>query len=137
MQKSHNLSRSSACFLAFAGLSGCVAVAMGAVASHVLTDALAVERVAKASSFQFYHTLVLLAVVILNFRLPSRFWLFAAGCFVAGILLFSGALYLAAFGLVESTASAPFGGVAWMLGWLAVTAGGIACGISSQKASVA
>lgn len=126
MLNSHTSPRFFALALAFAGVSACVAVGMGAVASHTLTDALAISRVEKASAFQFYHTFALLIAVVLNHIRPSRLWRMAALLFGIGIFAFCGALYLAAFGVLASaTTIAPFGGTAWMLGWLVLAAGGI------------
>lgn len=126
MPNSHICPRFFACAMVFAGLSGLMAVGMGAVASHALTDPLAVMRVEKASAFQFYHTFALLFAVVLDHLRQHRVWRMAAMLFVIGILAFSGSLYLAAFGVIGSaTAVAPIGGIAWMLGWLMLAAGGV------------
>jgi len=126
MPNSHKSNGFFASALIFAGLSGFVAVAMGAVASHALTDALAISRVEKASAFQFYHTFALLFAVVLDQLRQHRVWRMTAMLFALGILLFSVALYLAAFGIIGSaTAVAPFGGVAWMLGWVMLAVGGV------------
>lgn len=41
-----------------------------------------------------YHALALLAVAILFERFPSKWVKWAGACFIAGIILFSGSLYL-------------------------------------------
>lgn len=126
MPNSHTFSAFSAVAIVFAGGSGVIAVAMGAVASHALTDALAISRVDKASAFQFYHTFALIFAVVLDTLRQCRIWRMAAMMFMLGIVAFSGSIYLAAFGVLGSaTAVAPLGGFAWMLGWLLLATGGV------------
>jgi len=86
------------------------------------------------TDYQMYHALGLIAVGLMGQHVRRRGFLpFAGVCFVLGILLFSGSLYIIAlkgaewqgvtWGLV-----APFGGSAFILGWLAMAIGACGCG---------
>lgn len=108
-------------WLFIAALNGFLAVALGAVAAHALTgriDAHALQMFETAARYQMYHALALgLTAVVIRSNGP-RAAKVAAGFFLAGIVLFSGSLYLlaltgnAAFGIVT-----PFGGLAFLAGW--------------------
>ena len=98
-----------------AGLSGATAVGIAAYATHgdALTES-AREMVHTAAHYQLVHALALLAAERLGARL-------AALLFTAGLILFPGTLYLLAFGVPHAPSlAAPFGGTAFILGWLAL-----------------
>lgn len=110
-------------FLAIAGLSGFLAVALGAFGAHGLKDRLAPDLMAvyqTAVQYHFYHSLLLLAVAILLLKYPQQGLLTAsAGSTLVGLLLFSGSLYLLAFtGVRWLGAITPLGGIGFLLGWL-------------------
>lgn len=115
------LSPSMRAALSFAGISGVWCVAMGAAASHALAGHMSAEdllRVEKAVSYQFYHTLALLAAVLLNDHYPHRILRMAAMLFALGIIGFCGSLYLRVFFPDAGIPGfAPLGGIAWMVGW--------------------
>lgn len=97
----------------FAGLAGCASVALGAYASHGVSDLLASAALERASLYGLIHA-VLLAVIAVW---PGRVALLARLIFIVGIVLFSGTIaakYLLGF----SVALAPLGGTLLMLGWL-------------------
>lgn len=108
-----------------AALSGAIAVAIGAFAAHGLdlsTDAgrKAREWLQTGSQYQFIHALAILAVVALarSAMLSSGLAVVAQCSFVAGSLLFPGALYALAFsGPRWLGAVAPIGGAAFIVGW--------------------
>jgi uncharacterized membrane protein YgdD (TMEM256/DUF423 family) len=105
-----------------ASLSGAVAVAAGAAASHLLADdPHRFALMSSASQYAIYHALALLAVAALTGRggLAATRVLAASGwLFLAGTVLFSGALYgLALTGNPLFSRPAPYGGTAFMLGW--------------------
>jgi uncharacterized membrane protein YgdD (TMEM256/DUF423 family) len=109
-------------FLAVAGLSGAVAVAVDAAATHLLAgDPHRLDFATTAARYGLIHAVALLAVVLLIGR-GNAFWLALAGwLFVAGIVLFCGSLDLLAAGAPHGFAiAAPWGGTAFILGWLAV-----------------
>ncbi len=72
-----------------------------------------------AARYQMYHALALVACGLAAPWLRPRLLAWAGGLFVAGILLFSGSLYLLVLTGVRSLgAITPFGGTAWLVGWL-------------------
>ncbi|MDR3514365.1 MAG: DUF423 domain-containing protein [Azospirillaceae bacterium] len=116
--------------LVWAGVSGCVAVAAGAYATHGVGDVQGAAWMTTASGYQLWHALALLGVVLAAGRRPGwpdRLLGLAGVCFGLGSLLFCGALYtLALIGAGPLTALAPVGGTLLMLGWLAVAASALA-----------
>jgi uncharacterized membrane protein YgdD (TMEM256/DUF423 family) len=117
-------------FLSVGGLSGCLAVAAGAFGAHALRERLSADLLdvfQTGATYQMYHALALVAVGILlpRFSIGGSPWLNAAGwLFLAGTLLFSGSLYaLALSGVRWLGAITPLGGVAFLLGWLALAFG--------------
>lgn len=105
-----------------ASLAGFLGVALGAFASHALRSRLAPEMLAAfetAVRYQMYHAFALLAVAWAWARWPRRVFTVAGCLFVAGILLFSGSLYLLALtGTRELGMITPVGGLAFLGGWL-------------------
>jgi uncharacterized membrane protein YgdD (TMEM256/DUF423 family) len=117
-------------FVTIAALSGFIAVAAGAFGAHSLRDRLSADSLQvfqTGVTYQMYHALALLAVAILlaRFSVDGSAWLTAAGwLFIAGTVLFSGSLYLLALsGTTWLGAITPLGGVAFLLGWLALAIG--------------
>lgn len=103
-----------------------LAVMLGAFAAHGLKPALNSYQLGifeTAVEYQMYHALALLAVGALASRPGfSPRWLKAAAlAFGFGITLFSGSLYaLALTGIGWLGVITPFGGVAFLFGWLAL-----------------
>ena len=111
-------------WLILAGLNGAIAVAAGAMAAHVAQDA-GGETIATASRYQMWHALALLAVAWLSTTARYKLANIAGCLYVAGIVLFCGSLYLSvAAGWPDVTIAAPFGGVAFILGWLVLLGAG-------------
>jgi uncharacterized membrane protein YgdD (TMEM256/DUF423 family) len=128
-------------FLIIASGLGFLGVAFGAFGTHKLQARLSPDRLSQfetAVRYQLWHALALFGVVFvwsLRFPpaggwvaytplqpMPFQLWPALAGwLFVAGVILFSGSLYALAltanrrWGVVT-----PFGGVALLLGWLAL-----------------
>lgn len=111
--------------------AGCVAaligVALGAFAAHGLQHRLdpPMLRVFETGArYQMYHAFGLLAVGLMARHVSNRI-VFAAGwLFCAGILLFSGSLYLLALtGAGWWGAVAPVGGLAFLAGWACLALG--------------
>ena len=101
-----------------AAAAGFLAVALGAFGAHGLHALLvknnAVEIWRTASTYHLVHAVVLLFVAD---RMPSA--RLAWGLFLAGIVVFSGSLYLlAATGIPWLGAVTPAGGLALLAGWL-------------------
>ncbi len=101
-----------------AAFLGALAVALGAFGAHGLKDLLVRNQTAviweKAVFYHFIHAVML-------FLLATR-TTFKAGpwfCFLLGILVFSGSLYLLAVtNLKWLGAVTPIGGVSFIVGWL-------------------
>ncbi|MBK9117081.1 MAG: DUF423 domain-containing protein [Betaproteobacteria bacterium] len=99
-----------------------VAVAAGAFGAHALKGRLAPDMAAvwqTAVQYQAWHALALVGVGLLRLQWPGRRGVaLAGGLFAAGIVLFSGSLYvLALTGVRGFGAITPFGGVAFLAGW--------------------
>lgn len=110
--------------LAIGALACALAVVLGAFGAHGLKSRLAPEALAlwqTAVQYHFWHALGLLLIGLAAFQLPGP-WITAAGwLLVIGISLFSGALYALALGAPKILGSvAPVGGLALLLGWLAL-----------------
>ncbi len=115
-------------FLLVGSLLAGLAVALGAFGAHALRERLGADLLntfETAVRYQMYHALALLAVGLILSRFPSSAFIPASGwLFVAGIILFSGSLYLLCFtGARWLGAITPLGGVAFILGWLALAWG--------------
>ncbi len=104
---------------AFAGFTG---VALGAFAAHGLKGRLTPEYLAvfqTGTHYQLTHALALFGVGLLALHMPGRLVNLAGGAFAVGILLFSGSLYLLTLsGIGKLGMITPFGGVAFLIGWL-------------------
>ena len=113
-------------WIAIAGLSGAAAVTVDAAARHLLVGAAyQLDLAATGARYGLIHALALLATAILRRGLPlaaSAHWLGLAGwCFTAGLVLFSGSLYLlAARGPAMVATLTPVGGVLFIAGWVAL-----------------
>ena len=115
-------------FLTFAAIAGGIAVLLGAMAAHQLRQqmpAAALEVFETAVRYQFYHVFALLAVGILSERVPGKWMNRSGSCFIGGILLFSGSLYMISALMAAGTSIpmslgilTPLGGVFFILGWI-------------------
>lgn len=101
---------------------GAVGVAAGAFGAHGLRAQVSPEMLAVFETgvrYHLIHALALLAVAWASTRWTSAAIRAAGWLFVAGILLFSGSLYvLTLTGIRGLGAITPFGGAAFILGWL-------------------
>ena len=104
------------------GVAGASAVLLGAFGAHALAgvlDAQGRELWRTASQYHFWHALALALVFALPGHQRTRCW--AVGAFAIGIVLFSGSLYALALGAPRwCGAVTPFGGVAFVVGWVAL-----------------
>ncbi|MCJ8202763.1 DUF423 domain-containing protein [Pseudomonas sp. RGM2987] len=109
-------------FLMLAAFFGFTGVALGAFAAHGLKNRLSADYLAifhTGVTYQLVHTLALLGVALLATHIPGRIVTWAGISFVVGILLFSGSLYLLTLtGTSKLGIITPFGGVAFLIGWL-------------------
>ena len=117
-------------FLQLAAILAALAVGIGAFGAHGLKPHLSayqLEIFEKGVQYQFYHALALLATGLLLQRDPGNRRLRSAGwLFFAGIIAFSGSLYLLACRDLIAIPVAwvgpvtPLGGVCFIAGWIAV-----------------
>lgn len=115
-------------FLRWAAILGALAVALGAFGAHGLKKYVPIDTISTFETgvrYQFYHVFALLIVAILYERLPERLLQFAGSCFLTGILLFSGSLYLLTLfkatetvGLEKFGIITPIGGLFFIAGWV-------------------
>ncbi|AZR41642.1 proline--tRNA ligase [Marinobacter salarius] len=115
--------------LVLGALFALLAVMAGAFGAHGLRgviDERGLEVFQTAVTYQIYHSLALILVAILPVAGLSRRLLgIAAGFFVAGILLFSGSLYLLVLtDLRWMGPVTPVGGIGFMVGWILVLMAG-------------
>ena len=114
-------------FIRLAALLGAAAVAIGAFGAHGLKPRLTEYQLSifeKGVQYHFYHALALLAVELLLQQRGENRWLVRAGwLFIAGILAFSGSLYilacrdLLAFPTGWAGPVTPLGGLCFLAGW--------------------
>ena len=138
--------------LCLAGCLGFLAVFLGAFGAHGLKDTkFLTEKYAdlppkivaghaipasymyfqvfeKGVEYHMVHVLAMLATGLMLLHQPSRCLSLAAWCFLGGIVLFSGALYVLVIGGprwlgVPWGMIAPIGGTLQLIGWLALTSG--------------
>ena len=109
--------------LQITGISGALAVGLGAFGAHGLEAILVqngrLDTFQTAVNYHFYHTLALLGIGILASVKPQRKgFSFTAWCMILGILIFSGSLdVLSLTGITWLGAITPLGGVAFIIGW--------------------
>lgn len=103
------------------GVAGASAVLLGAFGAHALKgvlDAPARELWHTAVDYHIWHALALALVAGLGRGRSGRF---SMGAFAVGIVLFSGSLYALALGAPRWTGIVtPFGGLAFITGWVAL-----------------
>jgi uncharacterized membrane protein YgdD (TMEM256/DUF423 family) len=115
-------------FMLAGALAGFVGVAFGAFGAHALRGRLSPEMLAVFETgvrYQMYHALALMltAAIMMSGRdvvhgARGRALTVAGWSFIAGMVLFSGSLYLLAVtGITVLGAITPIGGVAFLLGW--------------------
>lgn len=107
---------------------GLVAVGAGAFGAHALRARLTPDLLAvweTAARYQMYHALALLVVALAASRWPAGGWSAPGWLFTAGIVIFSGSLYvLALSGVRWLGAITPLGGAALLAGWLLLALAG-------------
>ncbi len=109
-------------FFILGALSGCMSVAAGAFGAHGLKSRISTEMLTvfeTGARYQMYHALALMVVAWAAGRWPGTVTSSAGWLFMAGIVLFSGSLYVMALtGVRWLGAVTPLGGLAFLAGWL-------------------
>jgi len=120
-------------FVMLAGLLGFSAVALGAFGAHGMRSRLEslpdglkrLEWWNTAAHYHLIHALALGLAAWLVSRGAGTSAVLAGWCFVGGVALFSGSLYLMTItGQMKLGAITPLGGLLFLVGWGAVVAGG-------------
>lgn len=99
------------------------AVAIGAFGAHALKPMLIAagreDTFELAVRYQFYHSLALLIVGVLGRHIQAKQLGISALFFIAGIVIFSGSLYvLSLTGITWLGAITPIGGIFFLAGWV-------------------
>jgi uncharacterized membrane protein YgdD (TMEM256/DUF423 family) len=119
--------------LTIIGILGSIAVALGALGAHYLkskieTGLITIDQVNGFDTgvkYHIYHTLAMLIVFLLAKQIQSNYLKWAFNCFLIGIILFSGSLYLLctrnlfhADWLSFLGPITPIGGLFFITGWI-------------------
>jgi len=126
--------------MVFAGISGCIAVILGALGAHALSSKVdsgmlsekSMHAFETAVHYQMLHTLAIIGMVAIRDKYPL-YNKAIIGLFMVGILLFSGSIY----GLVAGSLTGvdlkffgpitPIGGLCFIAGWFTLTISAIKC----------
>lgn len=112
--------------LAIAGALIALATALGAFGAHALKARLPPDRLQvfeTAVRYHFFHALGLLVIGLLLRSADSGLLRASAALVLAGIILFSGSLYLLTFGAPRALGLVtPAGGLAFIAGWIVFAA---------------
>jgi uncharacterized membrane protein YgdD (TMEM256/DUF423 family) len=120
-------------FLITAAALAALSVVLGAFGAHALKKYVGAEAVSTFETgvrYQFYHCFALFFAGILYERFPLKWMTWSGYSFIAGIILFSGSLYLLTalqsteqVGLRKIGIITPFGGLFFIAGWLFILIG--------------
>ncbi|WP_114351506.1 DUF423 domain-containing protein [Saliterribacillus persicus] len=109
-------------FLLIGIINGFLAVALGAFGAHGLEGKLSAKMIAtweKAVTYQMFHTTALLVTGLLLMKTTQTSIVSAGWFFLAGIILFSGSLYIYSTTSIKTFAMiTPIGGLAFLIGWV-------------------
>ena len=107
--------------LSIAACSAMLSVILGAFAAHGLKTKLSetlLNTFQTGVQYQMYHSLAIILLIILYRQMPQSLLLYSAGFMVAGIVLFSGSLYMLAITQIKWFGPiTPLGGVCFIIGW--------------------
>ncbi len=114
-------------FLKVGSLLGALTVIFGAFAAHAIKSRVNAETLSVFETgvrYQMYHVFAILIVGIVYKEFPFKSMIWAGNLFLAGIILFSGSLYLLTYFKAIGNenmnwlgAVTPFGGTCFILGW--------------------
>lgn len=122
------------------GISGALAVALGALGAHFLKNQMKagiitaeqLDGFEKGVKYHMYHTIMLLVLVIWNSLKQNKYLEWAYAFFFWGIMFFSGSLYFLCtrnlFGaewLKFLGPVTPIGGLLFIVGWLMIAFAGM------------
>jgi len=107
---------------------GALGVVLGAFGAHALKETLTasgrLDTYETAVKYQMYHSLALVMLGIIMNQFEHRMLHYSAYSFIAGMVIFSGSLYiLCATGISKLGAITPIGGLFLIAGWLLLALG--------------
>ncbi|HEX8515694.1 MAG TPA: DUF423 domain-containing protein [Bacteroidia bacterium] len=125
----------------FAGISGALGVALGAMAAHYLKSRMEsgdislneLQAFETASRYQIYHSITLLIIALMYDRFGTKYIAKGAYSFMAGIVLFSGSLYILSTAKLMGIESVRWLGPVTPIGGLFLIAGWLFTGFSALK----
>ena len=108
-----------------------LAVLLGAFGAHGLKKIVPPESVTTFETgfrYQFYHSIALLIVGVVYQFIQTKWMVYSGNCFIVGMILFSGSLYLLTLLKATSTVGlngigvvTPVGGLFFIAGWIFLT----------------
>jgi uncharacterized membrane protein YgdD (TMEM256/DUF423 family) len=115
-------------FLKIAALIGALGIMLGAFAAHAIKSRVAADVLQIFETgvrYQMYHCFAIFVTAILYKEFPTKNIVWAGKLFLIGIIIFSGSLYLLTYikaigadNFLWLGAVTPFGGIAFIAGWL-------------------
>jgi len=132
--------------MVFAGISGCIAVMLGALGAHALSAKVdagvlspkSLHAFETAVHYQMLHTLALIGMAAIRDKMPL-YYKTIVGLFVAGIVLFSGSIYGMVAGDITNMPMhwlgpvTPLGGLCLIAGWFTIALAAIRSKKSIQE----
>lgn len=122
-------------FFKTACILGALSVALGAFGAHGLKNLLGAQQLVTfetAVRYQFYHVFALLFTAILYKEVRTKLVIAAGWCFISGIILFCGSLFMMICLQALDVAGfrwlgpiTPLGGLAFIAGWILMLAASI------------
>ncbi len=113
-------------FLFLGGINAFLAVALGAFGAHALKSKLSEKMLNAFETGVHYHlihaiALIVIAILIKSASGSSTLPIWSGWLIMSGIVLFSGSLYaLSLSGITKLGIITPFGGLAFLAGWLII-----------------
>jgi uncharacterized membrane protein YgdD (TMEM256/DUF423 family) len=112
--------------LSIAAFSAMLSVVLGAFAAHGLKSKLSenlLNTFQTGVQYQMYHSLALILLFFLYRQMPQSLLIYSAGFMFAGIILFSGSLYMLALTQIKWFGPVtPLGGACFIIGWVLLIA---------------
>ncbi len=114
-------------FTSLGALSAMIATLLGAFAAHGLKPQFSEYQMHVFQTgvfYQFIHSLALMFIGIILWQLNNRLLRIAGWLFGAGVVMFSGSLYLMSLIPIQGLGVVtPIGGACFLFGWLFLVAG--------------
>ena len=114
---------------AIIAIIGALTVVLGAFGAHTLSDKLTESQLAVFKTgvlYQFIHVIASLIVIVIAVQIDKSSFIYVLYFFIAGMILFSGSLYLLSCKEILGLGSfskvlgpiTPLGGLSFIIGWI-------------------